>query len=132
MLFIFKFQINQFIQVDNLCSAVGISSLVHHPFAVPGKNPSSTSTDQSRESSEVAAAAAAHNDVDHKPSMVAIKGSLGGGEVLVDSKANVVFVHWCQSPDDRPSVDELLSILPMPNDVTEVARGSEARICCIF
>uniref|UniRef100_A0A915LB40 Uncharacterized protein n=1 Tax=Romanomermis culicivorax TaxID=13658 RepID=A0A915LB40_ROMCU len=35
-----------------------------------------------------------------------------GGEVLLDAKGNVIFVHWCRSRDDRPTWEDLTKVIP--------------------
>lgn len=42
-----------------------------------------------------------------------------GGEVLMDSKGRIVFVHRCKDSEDRPAVDNLIKLIPVPETCKE-------------
>lgn len=36
-----------------------------------------------------------------------------GGEVLMDSKGKVVYLHRCKDSEDRPAIDEIIKLIPI-------------------
>lgn len=61
-----------------------------------------------------------------------------GGEVLMDASGNILHVHKCRTPDDRPSCDDLLQLVGRKNQESadsirkDTSENSSSSICAKF